>query len=299
MAPRQAVDPAERRQAIIAWLPLIIGSVALYLPSFADIARTLWPREEYEHGPIILAIALWLLWQKRHCFLPARDAAGAPVLGSITLVLGLLLYVVGRSQKIDVLEIGSLVPVIAGLALVLRGRQALRELLFPLLFMLFLVPVPGIILQTLTLSLKTNVSSIVEQVLHWAGYPIGREGVVLTIGQYQLLVADACSGLNSMISLSAMAVLYVYLTGSQSWWRNALLIASALPIAVAVNIVRVITLVLITYHFGDEAGQGFVHNWAGILLFILGLALLFLLDGILKRLARPPKEGRDDRAYSG
>lgn len=277
--------PGHHREAFYTWVPLAIGLAVLYVPSFLDASRTLWPREEHGHGPIVLAISLWLLWQKRNSFVPAISK-GAPVVGGLTLFFGLLLYVVGRSQDVDIFEIGSLIPVVAGLALVLRGGSALRALVFPLVFLLFLVPLPGIFLQVLTLSLKSNVSAVVEQFLHWAGYPIAREGVVLTIGQYQLLVADACSGLNSLISLSAMALLYVYLMGSRSWWRNAVLIASALPIAIAVNIVRVIALVLITYYFGDEAGQGFVHEWAGLLLFILGLTLLFLVDKILRLFGR-------------
>src|SRR5207344_1473437 len=100
-------------------------------------------------------------------------------------------------------------------------------------------------------------SSAAENILHAAGYPIGRTGVVLIVGQYQLLVADACSGLNSMFSLSALGFLYLYLMRRASVLHNALIVASILPIAFAANIVRVLVLILVTYHFGDAAGQGF------------------------------------------
>jgi exosortase len=122
---------------------------------------------------------------------------------------------------------------------------------------------------------------LAEQALYFFNYPIARSGVTLTIGPYQLLVADACSGLHSMFSLSAMGLLYLYLMRHTSTTRNLILIASILPIAFFANVMRVILLVLITYHLGDEAGQGFLHGFAGILLFVIGLLFLFLLDAFL------------------
>src|SRR6185503_20878200 len=135
--------------------------------------------------------------------------------------------------------------------------------------------------------LKQHVSAIAEQVLYAAGYPIARNGVMLTIGQYQLLVADACSGLNSMFSLSALGVLFMYLMARTSLMHNAIMLASILPIAFAANIIRVLVLILVTYHFGDEAGQGFLHGAAGIVLLLVALAILLLLDAILARVFKP------------
>ena len=102
-------------------------------------------------------------------------------------------------------------------------------------------------------------------------------GVMLSIGQYQLLVADACSGLHSMFSLSALGSLYLYMMARKSWLRNAVILAAIIPIAILANILRVIVLVLVTYYFGDAAGRGFLHGFAGMVLFI---AALFLLVGI-------------------
>src|SRR5436309_1663020 len=118
--------------------------------------------------------------------------------------------------------------------------------------------------------------------LYWAGYPIARSGVILSIGQYQLLVADACSGLHSMFSLAALGTLFMYMMGRTSRVHNAIMLAAILPIAFIANIVRVIILVLITYHFGDEAGQGFLHGTAGVVLMLVALGILFALDAVLK-----------------
>ena len=106
--------------------------------------------------------------------------------------------------------------------------------------------------------------------------------MVLTTGQYQLLVADACSGLHSIFGLSALGFLYLYLMRYRSYVLNGILAASILPIAFAANVVRVVILVLVTYHIGDEAGQGFIHGFAGILLFIVALVFLFALDAAIR-----------------
>src|SRR5262249_42837039 len=137
-----------------------------------------------------------------------------------------------------------------------------------------LVPLPGFIIDAVTAPLKSMVSQIVESTLYAVGYPVGRNGVVINIGPYQLLVADACSGLNSMFSLLALGMLYLYLIPAASIARSVLVFAGVLPIAFAVNVVRVILLALITFHMGDDAGQGFLHSFSGMALFAAALAML-------------------------
>jgi exosortase B len=265
----------------LQWLPVAAGLLALYVPTFYDFSTTLWQQDEGAHGPIILAVVAWLIWDRRQALMiaPARTA---PLPGFALLVFGLLIYAVGRSQEISIFEVGSLVPVLAGALLAVRGWPGLCAFWFAILFIAYLVPMPGFLADALTGPLKQNVSAIAEQLLYAAGYPIARNGVVLTIGQYQLLVADACSGLNSMFSLSALGLLYLYLMRYQSWLHNGLVLASILPIAFCANIVRVMTLVLVTYHFGDAAGQGFAHSVAGMLLFIIALLGLLAFDALLR-----------------
>ena len=123
-----------------------------------------------------------------------------------------------------------------------------------------------------------RIADIVESLLYIAGYPIARSGVILSIGPYQLQVADACSGLHSMFSLSALGTLFMYMMGRKTKLHMGIMLASILPIAFVANIVRVITLVLVTYYLGDEAGQGFLHGAAGIVLLLVALVLFFFLD---------------------
>ncbi len=273
-----AKNPA---QDILTWWPVLLGLAAMYAPTYYDLANGLWNSEEHAHGPIVLIVALFLVWRSRAALLSPATEKSSPALGWAVLIPGLLIYALGRSQDIILFEVGSQIPVLIGALLITTGFPAVRAMWFPLFFLIFMVPLPGFIVDAATGPLKQYISVIAENILYAVGYPIARNGVVLTIGQYQLLVADACSGLHSMFSLSAMGLLYLYLMQRTSAARNIILIASILPIAFAANVVRVMILVLVTYHFGDEAGQGFVHDFAGILLFVVGLLFLFALDGLL------------------
>lgn len=282
LAPRASVFDA--LAPLKTWWPIVLGLLVLYVPTYWVLAHGLWNSDDHAHGPIVLVVALYLVWQQRAVFM--RDASAAPTRGEVTtgwtlLILGLLAYALGRSQDILLFEIGSQIPVILGALLITLGMRAARALWFALFFLLFMIPLPGFVVDAATGPLKQYISVIAEQVLYAAGYPIARSGVMLTVGQYQLLVADACSGLHSMFSLSAMGLLYLYLMQHTSVARNVVIMAAILPIAFAANIVRVMVLVLVTYHLGDEAGQGFLHGFAGIMLFVIGLLFLFVLDWVL------------------
>ncbi|WP_047393352.1 exosortase B [Chitinibacter sp. ZOR0017] len=267
-------------------LLIVLGLLALAVPTCLSLAQGIWQSDDQAHGPIILAIVVWLFWQvkERIVALPDRPATG---MAFVLLIPALLLYVLGRSQAILIFEIGAFIPLVMALLLLSKGPRAIAIAWFALVFMLFLIPLPGSVVDALTGALKSQVSHIAEVILYAAGYPVGRSGVLITVGQYQLLVADACSGMHSMFSLLAVGSLYVYITNHQSKWRNVILILAILPMAFIANIIRVMTLILVTYHFGDDAGQGFIHDFAGMALFAFALAGMFILDAILGLLNKP------------
>jgi len=270
--------------AVVAeWFPALLGLVLLFVPTYVDLARTLWASEDQAHGPIILSVALFFFWQQHRKIneLPAAPAkAGWPLF-----IFGLLLYILGRSQDILLFEVGSQIPVLAGLLLILRGWAAVRILWFPLLFLIFMVPLPSAVVDALTLPMKTGVSWATEHVLYRLDYPISRSGVVLQIGQYKLLVADACAGLHTLFTLEAMGLLYLHVMRHESVTRNTVLAIFIVPISFCANTIRVIALTLITYHFGDAAGQGFLHGFAGMLLFVSALLLIIGVDRLVDRLS--------------
>lgn len=270
------------RRAALEWFPVVAGLLALYVPTFVGLASGLWEQDEYAHGPIILAVILWLIWDRRSILIePAGPTSHR--LGLALVFLALPLYVLGRSQGVTILDVGSIIPVAIGVLLIMRGWPAVRRYWFMLLFVVYLIPLPGIFVDAITGPLKQHVSTVAESLLYAAGYPIARSGVVLTIGQYQLLVADACSGLNSMFSLSAIGLLYLYLMQYRNWLHNALIVACLIPIAFCANVIRVIFLVLVTFHFGDAAGQGFLHGFSGMILFVFALIAVMLIDALLVR----------------
>lgn len=275
-----------------AALLMLAGWLLVAVPTWHTLAGDVWATEEQSHGPVVLAVAMWLLWSKRHDIAQASGPA-ASWAGGMVLAAGVLLYALGRSQAVIQAEVLALLLFLAAGLLWLGGWPALRRAWFPLFFLLFTIPLPGVLVQALTLPLKSAVSYVAEHLLVWAGYPVARTGVILMVGQYQLLVADACAGLTSMFTLEAFGLLYMHMMGYTSRLRNVLVGILVIPCAFVANVVRVMVLVLVTYHLGNDAGQGFVHGFAGIVLFVVAFVLLIGCDWLLGRwLARRPQPPR-------
>lgn len=256
------------------------GLALLYLPTYWSLSQTIWRSPDQSQGPLMLAAALWLLFDRRRA-IAAVPAEPRNVLGGSVLAFGLLLYVVGRSQSIWIFEVGSQLFVFAALLLIFKGMAALRLAVFPILFLIFMVPLPGPLVAAVTGPLKAGVSYIASELLFAFGYPVSRAGVILTVGPYLILVADACAGLTSMFSLEAVGLLYLNIVRHPSVTRNVALSLLVIPIAFCANVVRVLVLVLVTYHLGDAAGQGFLHGFAGLLLFIVALVMIVAVDHVL------------------
>lgn len=271
-----------------ALLLVVLGLLVVYVPEYLELSRTIWRSDEQGHGPIIFAVSVWLLYGLRHTVaeLPSRPATFS---AAGVLFIGALLYAFGRSQDIWIFSIGSQIWVLAGLALLFKGWPGLRVIWFPLFFMLFMVPLPEALVASVTAPLKSAVSYVASNLLYAMGYPVGRSGVMLTVGQYQLMVADACAGLNSMFTLEALGMLYMNLMRYTSVARNVTLAVMLVPIAFCANIGRVMILVLVTYYFGDAAGQGFVHGFAGMVLFMIALMLMLVVDKLLSVFFKPER----------
>lgn len=266
---------------------LLAGFAILYVPSYVDVARTVWTTDEQGHGPIILAVSLWMLYRARHA-LAALPLEPSLAYGMPLLVFALASYAVGRSQSFMMMEVGSQIFMLCALTLCFMGKRALRMVWFPLFFLAFMTPLPEVLVAEITAPLKSAVSTVSANLLYALGYPVSRAGVILNVGQYQLLVADACAGLNSMFTLEALGLLYMNLMQYTSVARNVTLSILVVPIAFCANVVRVIVLVLVTYHFGDAAGQGFVHGFAGMVLFLVGLVFVLATDHMLGWVFKEP-----------
>ncbi len=275
----------------IQWPIVAFALLCAFVPSYVDLARTIWTTADQAHGPIVLFVAIWLA-AKRFRVLQRIERECRLAAGGLTLLVGLACLVVGRSQSFTTLEIAAQPLLISAVLLLTVGWKGLKVMALPIFFLLFLVPLPGVIVQALTTPLKSAVSAVSAGIMYAMGYPIARDGVILHVGPYQLLVADACAGLSSIFTLEALCLVYLSLMQHASRVRNLFMVLMAVPVAFTANVIRVCVLTLVTFHFGDEAGQGFAHDFAGMTLFVAALLLLLSLDGAYGMLSRPQRRDR-------
>lgn len=276
------------RAGVRHWV-LFLGLAILCIPVLIQLGEQAWTRETGVHGPLILATWLWLLYRGYDENRPLIEPGRLGVALAFILPALLLFIATWAFDFISLFAAAAIIVVIAVLYLQIGGPAA-RAMWFPLAYGLFLIPPPGYAVDVVTMPIKTAISNVVTWFLSGVGYPVVRSGVSIYISQYQLLVEDACSGLQSLFSLLALGLFYVYLM-HRSEWRYALILAFfIIPAAIFANFVRVMVIILVTYYFGDEVGQGVVHTSTGMLLFVVTLLSVFLLDKLLSplrlRLAR-------------
>jgi len=268
------------RQALPVW-PLLWALAVLLVPTLITLGDQIWATELGAHGPIVMVTGLWLLSKQRESFQALRSPPSWPLV-IVGMLLFLPIYIFGRA--FDLISVEALGAYGAAMTIVYReyGMRAIGANLFPFAYMAYLIPPPGWAINTITSPLRAFVSYTATHGLHYLGYPVANEGVAITIAQYQLLVEDACSGMNSIVGLSAITLFYVYVLHRGSWRYSLLLTALIIPLAVFINILRVVALILLTYYAGDGIAQGFLHGTTGIVLFGLGLLLMLLLDHTLR-----------------
>lgn len=289
--PRGRPAPRLPSLSLSAWL-LLIGCVALALPTMITVARFSWSTEQGGHGPLVLATGLWLLWREVPGVWPMRRP-GSGMVVALLLPICLLLYLVAHITGIIEIEGFALYGALLVAAYALLGGAVLRELWFPIVYLGFVFPPPDQVVAVITQPLKIAISEQAVNLLYALGYPIGSSGVTIQIAQYDLLVAAACAGLNSIISLTAICLFYIYVRHQANWRYAALLMLTIVPIAIFANFIRVILLILITYYFGDAAAQGFAHDFAGLVMFLVSVLTIFAIDALATPLRRALGNGHD------
>lgn len=265
---------------------LLAGFLAMYLPTFYDLINGVWRTDKQAHGPIVLAVSIWFFYFKTQDLKENRiPLEPAPILGLSVFIPGLLMYVLGRSQNVLFLEVGSLVFILLGILFSFWGVKLARHYWFAFFFLLFVIPLPSSLVDAATQPMKIAASYGAYHLLNWMSYPVTRFGVIINIGPYPLFVADACAGLNSLFTLEALGLLYMNIMRHESALRNALLAALIIPISFTANVTRVTVLALITYHLGKEAGEGFLHGFSGMVLFMTALSLIIVMDSLLRKVS--------------
>ncbi|MCH8614690.1 exosortase V [Sphingomonas sp. SM33] len=271
------------RSLTLADIVLLVGAAILAVPTMFQVGEFNWTTEQGGHGPIVLATGLWLLWREIKTS-PAERKPGNLVIG--ILGLGILLSIYCLARITGILEIEALAmygALIVG-AYMLFGGAFIRSIWFPLIYLALALPPPDSVVAAVTQPIKIAISEWAVTLLYALGYPIASSGVTIQIAQYELLVAAACAGLNSIISLSAICLFYGYLRHRTNFAAFVMIALAVIPIAVFSNFIRVLILILITYYLGESAGQGFLHDFAGLTMFSAALLAVFVIDSIFTRL---------------
>lgn len=270
-------------------LVLLAGCAAIAVPTLVRVAQQGWTTEQGAHGPIVFFTGLWLLWRS---WPAAAELARPGQTAVVAFLLAVLLPAWFLSRITAAIQIEGFLTygLVLTAAYARIGAAALRRMLFPLFYFAFIFPVPSTVVDTLTLPMKIGISRFSVWLLALLGYPVGGQGVMLQIGQYQLLVAAACAGLNSIVSLGALSLLYIHLRYGDRLGYAFGFAALIIPIALLANFVRVLILLLLTYHFGEHAAQGYMHTFAGLVMFTVALVALGGVDLLLRRLdSRRPR----------
>lgn len=266
------------KNLVLAGALVVAGLAVLYRDVVPELVRAWGTDDNYSHGYLIPPIAAYLVWERRHRFLAAPSRSSVfgllMVAGSITvLALGVL------GVELFLTRI-SLLGVLGGALLFLFGWARLRVVAFPLAFLILMIPLPAIIFNQIAFPLQLIASQFGEGVIRAVNIPVLREGNVLVLANITLEVAEACSGIRSLISLLTLAIVFGYIGDSRNWAR-VLIAASSIPVAVIANGARVAGTGVAAHYYGAAAAEGFFHEFSGWLVFIAAFAMMLLLHRLL------------------
>ena len=277
---------------IWAWAPvLVVGTIlGLLAGLYGEVLVKLgiqWNNDpDYSHGflvPVLVGYFVWERWDRLKVVRIAPSPWGMAVLG-----FGLLMLVIGSVGAELYLQRSSLIVVMAGLVLLMMGRDALKTLMFPIAFMLFMVPLPAIVVNAVAFPLQLFAARTAEFCLFNFGIPVLREGNVIVLAGTTLEVAEACSGIRSLQALLALGTVYAYFSQRSTWKRWTLVLLSV-PIAIAANAFRVSDTGVLANYWGAQAAEGFYHTFSGWLIFVVAFLLLLGCGGLLSKIGNGRK----------
>jgi exosortase len=274
-----AVSEPSRMWALPASLFLFASLALLYWQVAVELVSDWVTDDNYSHGFLIVPLALYLAWERRHQLaLAERDPS---TLGLLAVSGGVGLLIVGTLGAEMFLTRISMVPVIAGAVLFVLGWSHLKLLAYPIGILLLMIPVPEIVFNQIAFPLQLLASAFGEWALSTLGIPVLREGNVITLAHTQLEVAEACSGIRSLISLITLGIVYGYFSTPSTALRIVLTLGT-IPIAIVANALRVAGTGVAAHLYGPEAAEGFFHSFSGWLVFVAALATLFVVHRLLR-----------------
>ncbi|MBI2877030.1 MAG: VPLPA-CTERM-specific exosortase XrtD [Candidatus Tectomicrobia bacterium] len=274
----------------VSWGLILVSLVLLgilYHDILAKLVTSWWIDPNYSHGFLIPLVSAYLLWERREQF--ARLVPAPASWGLLVLCLGLGLLILGQAGAELFLMRSSLLVVMAGMILFLGGRAYLQASAFPLAYLVFMIPLPFLVFNAVAFPLQLFASRFAAAVMQSVGLSVLREGNVIQLPAMTMEVAEACSGLRSLISLLALGMAFAYFTQT-GWWRRALLVTLTIPIAILANAFRVTGTGFLAHFLSQKAAEGFYHTFSGWLVFVVAFLALLAVGFLLSRLDHPREE---------
>ena len=248
-----------------------------YLPVWEGLLSTWSHSDEYSHGFFIIPLSLFILWKKKNIL--ARITPSPSAWGLAIIIISLLLYILADLAEISTVASFSMVPLLTGVTIYFYGFKILKECIFSLFLLLFMIPVPAQIYSSMTIPLQLIVSKTSALMASAIGIPIYLEGNVINMPGRVLEVVQACSGLRSLISLLTLSLIFGYFSLKSNWLRSVLFV-SGIPAAIVVNIIRVFFMVLAFYYFNLDLTKGLIHTIYGMVIFFLAIIIILIIKGI-------------------
>lgn len=286
MESQSSSSDSEQNITILASLFLFLIWLIVFYPIYSELFSTWINHSNNSHGILVPIISAFLIWQKRNEL--SREKISSSTWGAVILIAGICLYIVAYAGAIAVVERAMIVFSLIGLVLYNFGKRIFGIIAFPLCYLIFMVPVPDSIYGIIAFPLQlfaTNVSALLIGIL---SIPVLKEGNMLYFARTQLEVAEACSGLRSMMSFIMLGCLFAYMM-KPNWKKRSVIVLSGIPLAIFTNIVRVTATGILAHFYGGKVARGFLHEFSGLAVFVFGFLLLFCEYLILERLTGKSK----------
>lgn len=267
----------DKLKVLIVFLLLFV----VFYPVYPDLWNTWMNHSNNSHGILVPFISMYFVWDKR-IELKSLDVSSS-YWGLLLFIVSITFYLMALVGGIAVISRAMIVFALAGIVLYLFGAKIFKALAFPLFFLLFMVPVPVSVVSMVSLPLQTFATKISAGIIQTCSIPVFREGNMLYFVQTQLEVAEACSGIRSIVAITMLSTIFVYLSKG-SWTQKIIVLASAVPIALSANILRISGTGILAHFYGDKVARGFLHDFSGFAVFFFGLVLLLIEYVILNKL---------------
>ncbi|MEE8112846.1 MAG: exosortase/archaeosortase family protein [Nitrososphaerales archaeon] len=255
--------------------------ILLYVPLYPSLVETWLNDSNNSHGLLIPAVSLYLVWllSPRLKGLEWRTSMA----GLVLLVLSLIMYFLSFVGDLAFPARMTMVTTLAGLVLFNYGKHVLHVVVFPIVFLFFMVPVPITLLNLVGFPLQLFVSDMSARLIGLCGIPVYADGNLLQFARYSFEVTSACSGIRSLVSFLAIGTLFAYIERAV-WWKSVFLVLSTVPLAIFVNLLRVAGTAILANYFGSGVARGFLHDFSGLVVFGSGILLMVVELWILNKI---------------